>query len=245
VAIASIRQLTKTYGKPGAGVLVYALRGIDLDFAEGESVAICGQSGSGKSTLMNVIGCLDRPTSGQYFLGDLDVSRLSDDQRSDIRGRRIGFVFQNFNLIPQLTVQENLEVPLFYQGCPPHRRHEKAARLIELVDLSDRAHHRPTELSGGQQQRAAIARALINDPLLILADEPTGNLDSATGAMILGVFDRLHEEGRTVLMVTHDQQVAHRCDRIVTLRDGRVVEDVRIGALSADRPAGAKASVPA
>jgi putative ABC transport system ATP-binding protein len=225
VLIASIQQLTKAYGKPGSSVQVHALRGIDIEFLEGESVAICGQSGSGKSTLMNLIGCLDRPTSGRYFLGQLDVSRLDDDQLSDIRGRRIGFVFQNFSLIPQLTISENLEVPLFYQGCPARIRHEKARRLAEMVGLGDRAHHRPTELSGGEQQRAAIARALINDPLLILADEPTGNLDSATGEMILGVFDHLHDEGRTVVVVTHDQSVAQRCDRIITLSDGRIISD--------------------
>jgi len=225
VVIASVQKLIKVYGKPGSDVRVQALRGVDIDFHEGQSVAIRGQSGSGKSTLMNLLGCLDRPTSGRYTLGDQDVSRLDDDQLSAIRGRHIGFVFQNFNLIPQLTLLENLEVPLFYQGCPARVRREKALALVELVELADRGHHRPTELSGGQQQRAAIARALINDPLLILADEPTGNLDSATGAMILGIFDRLHEEGRTVVVVTHDEEVAHRCDRILTLRDGMVLSD--------------------
>lgn len=229
VVIATVQQLTKVYGKPGSDVQVHALRGIDIEFVEGESIAICGQSGSGKSTLMNLIGCLDRPTSGRYILGNLDVSRLDDDQLSDIRGQRIGFVFQTFNLIPQLTVLENLEVPLFYQGHPARVRHEKARQLAQLVDLGDRAHHRPTELSGGEQQRAAIARALINDPLLVLADEPTGNLDSETGEMILSVFDRLHDEGKTVVVVTHDQGVARRCDRIITLRDGRIIDDVRLG----------------
>lgn len=205
---------------------VHALRGIEIDFVKGQSVAIRGQSGSGKSTLMNLLGCLDRPTSGRYFLGGLDVSRLDDDQLSAIRGERIGFVFQSFNLIPQLTVLENLEVPLFYQGRPARDRRERADELAELVGLADRGHHRPSELSGGQQQRAAIARALVNDPLLILADEPTGNLDTATGEMILSVFDQLHEKGKTVVMVTHDEYVAERCDRVVTLRDGRVVSDV-------------------
>ncbi len=181
MVIASIQQLTKIYGKPGTDVQVKALRNLNIEFTEGESVAICGQSGSGKSTLMNLLGCLDRPTSGRYFLGDLDVSRLDDDQLSDIRGQKIGFVFQSFNLIHQLTVLENLEVPLFYQGHPVRARREKARRVVAMVGLSDRAHHRPSELSGGQQQRAAIARALINDPLLLLADEPTGNLDTATG----------------------------------------------------------------
>ncbi len=227
MVIASIQQLTKIYGKPGTNVQVKALCNLNIEFTEGESVAICGQSGSGKSTLMNLLGCLDRPTSGRYFLGDLDVSRLDDDQLSDIRGQKIGFVFQSFNLIHQLTVLENLEVPLFYQGHPARARREKARRVVAMVGLSDRSHHRPSELSGGQQQRAAIARALINDPLLLLADEPTGNLDTATGKTILEIFQRLHDEGKTILVVTHDQEIAQRCDRIITLRDGQVLDDVR------------------
>lgn len=225
--IASVQHLSKTYGKPGSNVQVHALRDVTIEFVEGESVAIQGQSGSGKSTLMNLLGCLDRPTTGRYLLGGQDVSRLDDDQLSGIRGQKIGFVFQNFNLIHQLTVQENLEVPLFYQGWPAGVRRDKARRVIGLVGLSDRAHHRPSELSGGQQQRAAIARALVNDPLLLLADEPTGNLDSATGKTILDIFQSLRDEGRTILMVTHDEQVARICDRLITLRDGEVVEDVR------------------
>ena len=225
--IASVHDLTKVYGQPGTGVSVTALRGTNIQFIRGESVAICGQSGSGKSTLMNLLGCLDRPSSGQYFLGDLDVSRIDDDRLSEIRGKRIGFVFQSFNLIPQLTVLENLEVPLFYQGGPPTVRAEKARRLAEMVGLGERSRHRPTELSGGQQQRAAIARALINDPFLVLADEPTGNLDSATGEMILGIFDNLQSQGITVIMVTHEPDVARRCDRIITLRDGQIVHDMR------------------
>ncbi len=229
MVIASVQQLTKIYGLPEGAIRVQALCGIDIDFVKGESVAIRGQSGSGKSTLLNLLGCLDRPTSGRYLLGDVDVARLDDDQRSDIRGRQIGFVFQNFNLIPQLTLAENLEVPLLYQGCPPRTRREKVSRLVELVGLGDRSHHRPTELSGGQQQRAAIARSLVNDPVIILADEPTGNLDTATGRMILDIFDMLHDQGRTVVMVTHDTEVSRRCDRLITLRDGLVVEDVRNG----------------
>ena len=224
---ASVHDITKTYTKPGSDVSVHALSGVSIDFTEGESVAICGQSGSGKSTLMNLLGCLDRPTSGRYVLGDLDVSQLSDDELSDIRGRRIGFVFQNFNLIAQLSVLENLEVPLFYQGVTPRERREKALQLADAVGLGDRAHHRPSELSGGQQQRAAIARSLINDPLILLADEPTGNLDSATGEAILGLFDRLRDQGKTILMVTHDPSVAARCDRVISLRDGRILSDVR------------------
>lgn len=225
VAIASLQNLTKTYGKAGTDVCVDALRGIDIDFAEGQCVAICGQSGSGKSTMLNLLGCLDRPTSGVYLLGGVDVGSLDDDALSDIRGRSIGFVFQTFNLIAQLTVLENLEVPLFYQGCPAAVRREKALQLADLVGLADRAAHRPNELSGGQQQRVAIARSLINDPLLILADEPTGNLDTASGEMILKVFDDLRDRGKTIIIVTHEPNVANRCERTITLRDGRVVSD--------------------
>lgn len=223
--IASVRHLTKVYGEPGSTVMVTALRGVDIDFKKGECVAICGASGSGKSTMMNLIGCLDRPTSGSYILGELDVAQLDDDALSDIRGERVGFVFQNFNLIQQLTVLENLEVPLFYQGVPAAIRREKAFKLVKMVGLDDRSDHRPNQLSGGQQQRVAIARAMINDPLIILADEPTGNLDSATGQMILGLFDDLRAQGRTIMMVTHEPDVAERCDRIITLRDGEVVTD--------------------
>jgi putative ABC transport system ATP-binding protein len=227
--LARLREVVKIYRKPGTSVEVPALRGIELDFGEGEYVAICGHSGSGKSTLLNLLGCLDRPTSGEYVLGGMDVSQLDDDELSEIRSRRLGFVFQSFNLIPELTVLENLEVPLFYQSVAPQLRRERALELADRMGLSDRIHHRPMELSGGQQQRVAIARALMNDPLLILADEPTGNLDTATGEVILDVFDQLHRAGRTILMVTHEADVAARCKRVVTLRDGLVVTDVMNG----------------
>lgn len=228
--IASVEELVKIYSKPGSDVQVHALRGVTIHFKQGESVAICGASGSGKSTMLNILGCLDRPTAGVYMLGDIDVSQLDDDELSIIRGQRIGFVFQSFNLIQQLTVRENLEVPLFYQGVHAAERRAKADMLIERVGLADRLHHRPMELSGGQQQRVAIARALINDPLIILADEPTGNLDSATGAMILDIFSQLRADGRTVIMVTHEHDVAETCDRIITMRDGQVLSDERVDA---------------
>jgi len=227
VVIASLQQLTKVYGQENSPVQVDALRGISIDFVEGESVAIRGQSGSGKSTLLNLLGCLDRPTTGRYIIGGDDVSRLNDDELSAIRCERIGFIFQNFNLIPQLTILENIEIPLFYQGCQPYERRERAIKLVELVGLSDRSHHRPNELSGGQQQRVAIARSLINDPLMILADEPTGNLDTETGERILAIFDELQHQGKTILIVTHETIVSNRCNRIITLRDGLIIEDIR------------------
>ena len=225
--IASVTDLTKIYTTPGTSVSVRALRSINISFVTGEMVAICGQSGSGKSTLMNILGCLDRPTGGTYRLGDLDVSTLDDDELSAMRGRRLGFVFQNFNLIQQLTVIENIEVPLFYQGVRAAQRREQAAKYIDLVGLGDRSHHRPMELSGGQQQRVAIARALVNEPLVILADEPTGNLDTETSQIILQMFDNLRTEGKTILLVTHEPEVAGWCDRVVTLRDGNIVSDER------------------
>ena len=224
--VARVESLSKIYSKPGSDVEVHALRNVSIDFRKGAYVAICGASGSGKSTLLNLLGCLDRPTSGHYYLADRDVGKLNDDELSEIRGKYIGFVFQSFNLIAQLTLLENVEVPLFYQGMRASDREEKARALIELVGLTDRSHHRPNELSGGQQQRVAIARALINDPLIVLADEPTGNLDTATGRMILDIFERLREEGKTILMITHEREVADRSERVLTLRDGEVVSDI-------------------
>src|SRR5687768_14456751 len=225
--VASVQDLSKIYSKPGTGVEVAALRSINIDFVEGEYTAIMGASGSGKSTLMNILGCLDRPTHGRYILGGDDVSQMPDDILSEIRSRRIGFIFQNFNLIQQLTVLENLEVPMFYLGYPPAVRRARAKELAERVGLAQRADHRPTELSGGQQQRVCIARSLVNDPLILLADEPTGNLDGKTGQAILTMFDELVAQGKSILMVTHDPTVAHRCHRVIRLHDGLISSDER------------------
>ena len=225
--VAELRQVRKTYYKPDGSVMVEALCGVDVVIRRGDYVAIMGASGSGKSTLMNVLGCLDRPTDGQYLLAGQDINELTDEELSAFRGRTIGFVFQAFNLIPQLTVAGNVEVPLFYQDIPKAERHRRALESLELVGLSDRLEHRPRELSGGQQQRVAIARALVTRPVVLLADEPTGNLDSATGQSILETFDRLHAEGMTIMMVTHDPTVAARCHRVVRLRDGLVESDVK------------------
>ena len=221
--IATIEQLSKTY-KMGE-VRVEALRDVSLSLDEGEYIAIMGPSGSGKSTLLNLIGCLDRPTSGRYFLGGQDVSQLTDDELSDIRSTRIGFIFQSYNLIAQLTALENIELPLFYQGISEKESHERGARLADLVGLGHRVRHRPVELSGGEQQRVAIARSLINEPLILLADEPTGNLDSKTGQEILNLLDQLNAQGKAIVMVTHDPNVASRAKRIIQMMDGRVHED--------------------
>jgi len=198
------------------------LREINLAIARGEYVAIMGPSGSGKSTLLNMIVCLDRPSSGDYRLGGQSVSALDDDDLSMIRGARIGFVFQSFNLIAQLNVVENIEIPMYYQGYSEHESAERACELATMVGLGDRLKHRPSELSGGQQQRVAIARALANDPLIILADEPTGNLDSSSGAEILTILDRLRDEGKTLIVVTHDEHIATRTERVIRLFDGRI-----------------------
>jgi len=221
--IVRLDHVAKIY-RPAEGVEVHALRGVSFSVRRGEYAAIVGPSGSGKSTLLNVLGCLDRPTSGTYWLDGRDVSQLDDDDLYDIRGQRIGFIFQSFNLIPTQTILENLETPLFYQGVPPHERRALSLRLLERVGLADRVRHRPHELSGGQQQRVAIARALANDPAILLADEPTGNLDTKTGQMILGLLDELNAAGRTIIIVTHDAGVATRCHRMVEIRDGQVHE---------------------
>ena len=201
------------------------LREINLSIHSGEYVAIMGPSGSGKSTLLNMIGCLDRPSSGDYLLGGQSVAQLDDDELSNIRGARIGFVFQSFNLIAQLNVTENIEIPMYYQGYSEQESAERARELAGLVGLADRVDHRPAELSGGQQQRVAIARALGNNPLIILADEPTGNLDSTSGADILIILDRLHNEGKTLIIVTHDEGIATQAERVIRLFDGRIAKE--------------------
>ena len=208
-------------------VTVEALRGVSLEIQTGEYVSIMGPSGCGKSTMLNLLGCLDRPTSGRYLLGVEDVSQMDDDALSSVRGTRLGFIFQSYNLIQQLTVVENIEVPLFYQSRPEEESRRLAAQYAAQVGLENRAHHKPFELSGGQQQRVAIARALVNDPLVILADEPTGNLDSTSGVEILKIFDDLHEQGKTIILVTHDENVSRRTHRAIRLRDGQVESDLR------------------
>jgi putative ABC transport system ATP-binding protein len=200
--------------------VVRALNGVTINFGVGSYWAIMGASGSGKSTMLNLLGCLDRPTSGRYHLAGDDVSRMADEQLSEIRLRRIGFIFQSFNLIAQLTVRENIEMPLYYMGLEPHESIERAAELATMVGLGDRLEHRPAELSGGQQQRVAIARALANDPAILLADEPTGNLDSATGEQIMQLLRELHGSGRTIIMVTHEPDVAAHASHQLHMKDG-------------------------
>jgi putative ABC transport system ATP-binding protein len=204
---------------------VHALAGVDLTVETGDYLAVMGPSGSGKSTLMNVIGCLDSPTSGSYRLQGTEVSNLADDRLAEIRNRRIGFIFQTFNLLPRADALANVELPLVYSGMPARERAERAEEVLVEVGLQDRIRHRPNEMSGGQRQRVAIARALVNRPALLLADEPTGNLDSKTGVEILGLFDKLKERGNTILLVTHEEELAARTGRIIRMKDGRMVDD--------------------
>jgi putative ABC transport system ATP-binding protein len=218
-----MEAVTKTYD---AGELaVQALQGIDLQIERGQMVAIIGPSGSGKSTLMHILGCLDAPTSGIYRLEGKDVSQLSGFQLAAIRNQKVGFVFQTFNLLPKASLLRNVELPLLYAGVGGSERKEQAMEALQKVGLADRAKHRPSALSGGQRQRAAIARAIVNEPSLILADEPTGNLDSRTGLEILEIFDRMHAKGETIVIVTHDPRIAERCERLVSIVDGRIEDD--------------------
>lgn len=223
---ASIRNLQKHYVLKSE--TVRALRGVSFDVPEGDYVAIMGPSGSGKSTLLNLLGCLDKPTAGAFMLGDDNVAVMNDDQLSHIRASRIGFVFQSYNLIPQLTVVENIEVPLYYMGRLNAESRNRCKELAAMVGLGDRLGHRPTQLSGGQQQRVAIARSLVNDPYFILADEATGNLDSVTTEEILALFQRLNDEGRTIIMVTHEDEVAEHAKRVIRLRDGEIQVDEQV-----------------
>ena len=223
--IVQFDAVSKTY-QMGA-VIVPALHEVSFAIHAGEYVSIMGPSGCGKSTILNLLGCLDRPSAGRYLLGGEDVSQLDDDALSATRGARLGFIFQSYNLIQQLTVVENIEVPLYYQGLPEHESRARARELAGRVGLDHRLDHKPFELSGGQQQRVAIARALVNDPLIVLADEPTGNLDSASGVEILAVFDQLNDQGKTLILVTHDPNVSSHAHRTIRLRDGQIESDVR------------------
>ena len=223
--IVHFENVRKTYQM--GPVTVAALRGVTFEIHAGDYISIMGPSGCGKSTLLNLLGCLDRPTSGHYRLGGEDVSQMNDDALSAVRGARLGFVFQSYNLIHQLTVVENIEIPLYYQDRPEAESRELARRMAARVGLEQRLGHKPMELSGGQQQRVAIARALVNEPLVILADEPTGNLDSSSGTEIMRLFDELHDQGKTLILVTHDPSVGQRAHRTIRLRDGEIESDVR------------------
>ena len=230
-ALIDARDLVKIYQM--GSVQVCALCGVSLQVQRGEMLAIMGASGSGKSTLLNILGCLDTPTRGQYYLDGIAVAEMNDDQLAYVRGRKIGFVFQNFNLLPRATALENVELPLIYSGMAPRKRRELALAALEAVGLADRMRHRPNELSGGQQQRVAIARAIVNQPAIILADEPTGNLDSRSGEEIMAIFQRLNaERGITLILVTHEHNIARYAQRIVRIADGRIVEDRPVSSLA-------------
>jgi putative ABC transport system ATP-binding protein len=218
-----LSSITKTYRMGEVDITV--LSNVSLSVRSGELIAIMGPSGSGKSTLMNIIGCLDRPTNGTYRFEDREISAMTDDELASIRNVKIGFVFQTFNLLPRFSALKNVEVPLVYSGVPARLRKERAIPVLQQVGLSDRMYHKPTELSGGQQQRVSIARALVNNPPLLLADEPTGNLDSRSGAEILNLLTGLNEQGVTIMIVTHDKDVAARCKRIINLKDGQIIND--------------------
>jgi putative ABC transport system ATP-binding protein len=223
--IISVQDLWKTYEM--GSEQVHALRGVNVQIQKNEYVAIMGPSGSGKSTLMNLIGCLDSPTSGRYWLNGHLVSELDDDELARIRNKEIGFVFQTFNLLARATALHNVELPLIYNGTPAHERLERARKALKEVNLDQRMSHKPNELSGGQRQRVAIARALVNNPSIILADEPTGNLDTASGAEVLGLFERLSASGRTIILITHEEEVAKHARRVIRVRDGQIVDDSR------------------
>jgi len=235
MASIEIRELTKVY-EMGA-VEVRALDNVTFDIQANEYVAIMGPSGSGKSTMMNLLGCLDTPTGGSYRLDGEDVSRMREDDLAEIRNRKIGFVFQTFNLLARSDVVHNVELPLIYAGMPRSRRRAPVEEAIARVGLTDRMHHKPNELSGGQRQRVAIARALVNRPAIILADEPTGNLDTTTGQEIMDIFASLHDSGNTILLVTHEEEMARHAQRVIRLRDGRVESDTPVGAAAAAEPA--------
>ena len=222
------QNLWKIYEIGNEKVQVQALQGVDLEVEKGEYLAIMGPSGSGKSTLMNLIGCLDTPTQGEYYLNSRLVSQMNDDELAFIRNKEIGFVFQTFNLLPRATALHNVELPLIYNGTESKERQNKARRALEMVDLTGRITHKPNELSGGERQRVAIARAIVNNPSLILADEPTGNLDTATGAEIMKLVDRLHSEGNTIILVTHEADIAAHAHRAIHLRDGKIERDEKV-----------------